>query len=757
MTEQAWTPGGPKSVAEVPWRLLPVLVLRSAGFPWQLVEGLAHHACAEVLGEILEVTRSAHAHGATLRPVGNLSRGLKSKVRNLRPLPPSEAIDEAWRQEWNRLTEHLAALTERAELANQADRDRVDAEIDRIRLDPRFGDAVVCSSPSVYRDLGRGAKGSRLRRQIASYAQRLATKSETMSFFGPINYATVSPEVPGPSTWTWSGHRAIPARQAHVAARVHDAIAAAVLADDERVGGLVPRRKTALRPVRVSDPRSALIDAVDGEATVAELARRLGLDLDRVVAEFRAAVAAGRLTHDLAAPATEVDPLRWLRSRVDGPVLDLVDRVLALLADYPDADPDRKRGIQDEIQAVVPPTAGPASTSRFYNDRVIVHEAAVGTVEMSLRGELAADLTTAVAPVLDLLAHEAELTTRLTNRALARRLGPGRFPLTSVLRSGADLDIVPGTWLAEAVDIDPDAPVLDLAGLVPPTRGTEPVLCSIDVLVATPDPADYRPGVTPVVLGDIHDAALLTPWALQFHPDRDRVLRERDKAIVETLDGRTVLNVVSRRTTGLPPLEFPGIVLELGGGASAGRTAIGLDQLVVHSDGERAVLRSPELPGRELALHNGELDSGVHTALALPRIRRPRLPDAPHLPRITWGNVVLSRRRWTVASEAVLAVLGQAGELDRLRDMRFLAAEHGFPGRVFAKSPNERKPVYVDLASPDLLKGLERLAATAAELVFSEVLPAPEDAWLRDGDLRFPSEFRCVYLRSGRPRAEVAG
>jgi hypothetical protein len=750
------------------WELLPAMVLRSAGFPWQMVESLTYEGTRALLGELCALEAEAAEVAARLRPHGRLARGQQSKLRNLRPLPPSDTFTKDWLTQWNDVAGRVTRARERIAPTLDADAALVDKALTGIRSDPRVNDAIVCSSPAVHRDLTRGATGGRIRRQLASYAQRLASKSETMSFFGPINYGQLDTESNAPTTLTWRGHQEIPIRQAHTAARVNDAVQALLTEDNALVTHLVPVRKTVSRAPRGEGLLASLVREADGRRTVAEIATQLGVAEQDAAGQFRTALAKGLLTHALCPPATVVDPLRWTLERIDASdtatagraagVRALLRKVLDLLDGYPAAPAEHKATVQSELESLLPSTSGPSQRGRFYNDRVIIHEAAVGTADLTVRGPLARDMREAVAPVLDLLAHEAEATRARTNHAVAARLGPGRIPLTRALRDCASLEIVTGGWLGTELgkvitDAGADRADLDVAGLLPtPPAPPEPVLCSIDVLVAAADLTHYRPGDTPLILGDIHDAALLTPWALQFHPDSAALLAERDTAVRRALGDRLAVNVISRRTTGLPPLEFPGVVLELGGTASPGRERVGLDELWLDSDGERVELRSDAHPGQSLLFHNGELDTAVHTALALPRIRRAPLPDAPHVPRLRWGNVVFSRRRWTVPSAAVLDTAGRPQDADRLLESARLVREHGLPTRFFVKSPAERKPVYVDTAAPELLKGLARLAGTAEQLAVSEALPAPEDTWLRDGELRFASELRCVYLRGGGER-----
>ncbi|MER5359008.1 lantibiotic dehydratase [Streptomyces sp. NPDC002785] len=750
------------------WELLPTVVLRSAGFPWQMVEQLAYGRTRLLIEELFALEAQAADVASRLHPSGRLSRGQQSKLRGLRPLPSSDTFPGDWLDEWNATAEKVTAARERLTATVEADAAAVDEALSAIRTDPRVNDAIVCSSPAVHRDLARGATGGRIRRQLASYAQRLASKSETMSFFGPINYGRLSPGSHAPTALGWEGYAAISVRQAHTAARVNDAVQALLLGDEALAERLIPVRKTMTRTPRGTGIDAVLLREADGARTVAEVAAGAGAGAREAVEAFAAAVAKGTLTHTLCPPATVVDPLRWTLERIDASdtetagraagVRALLVNMLELLDGYPWAPPERKLTIQAELESLLPVTDRSAERGRFYNDRVIIHEAAVGTAGLEVRGTLARDMCDAVAPVLDLLAHEADMTRLCTNRAVAARLGPGRIPLIRALRDCADLAIETGGALgAELGRViaagGEDRAELDVAGLLAaPPVPSAPVLCSIDVLIAARDLAGYRPGSTPLVLGDIHDAALLTPWALQFHPDSAELLAERDAAVRRALGDQIAVNVISRRTTGLPPLEFPGVVLELGGTAFAGRERVGLDQLWLDSDGEQVVLRSEAHPGQSLLFHNGELDTAVHTALALPRIRRPVLPDLPHVPRLRWGNVVFSRRRWALPSAEALEAHSSRQEAERLLESARLVRERGLPRRFFVKSPAERKPVYVDTASPELLKGLARLAGTAEQLVVSEALPAPDDAWLRDGDLRFASELRCVYLRGGGER-----
>ncbi|WP_187414174.1 hypothetical protein [Nonomuraea sp. PA05] len=925
------------------WNLLPAVVVRSAGFSWELVMSLVYSRAAESAVVVAGLEREARellaeppGHDTDARPShasppdagppdasppdagppdaspgragsgwagsGRLPRGLRGRLRALRPLPDGTPAPAGWLAAWNEVTGRLeeARLTLSGLVTGDAALGR--AAVAGIVADERFLDALVCSAPALYRDLRRGAKSGKIRRELAEQVQRLSASCETAGCYGPVNYGVVAPGERGGHTWAGAAEYA--RRVAFPAARVGEALQQRVLAEPALVAGLVPRRKTWTGEVLDG---AAFVGHCDGGRTLAEIAAETGAGVERASAAMAVAVRRGLLTHDLCPPATVCDTLGWLRERLvakgvpvaggdearegtardgvardgvardgvardgvardgvardgvardgvardgvarDGVARDSVargdrardgvargegmraraasgacecgcaeaegrtrkgrgpgeesaggrearvSRMLAsgvprrpfvsrpgvpaqraraiigtrpaqdadlplgrrvgeiseLLAQYPGASPDVKLAVQRRIEAL-------AGGGRR-DDRAIVHEAAAGTLRVTVGDGLAADLRGRVPRVLDLLAEEAELTRQRTNRLLAGRLGPGTYELAEVLRSTGDLEIEHGDRLDERIAaLVRDSPAgtteLNLAGLLPaPAAPAAPVLCSADVMVAAPALEAYEAGVTPLVLSRIHDAVLLTPWALQFHEERAACLAERDTGIRRALSGFTVLNVVSRRSNGVPPLELPGPVLELGGvAADPRRRRIGLDELYVHSDGQRAVLYAKGME-EPLLLHNGEHDTALHTAFALPRVRLPRLRELARVPRLTWDNVVFSRRLWRVGRASFEALEQAGGDRELLVAMARLREAHDLPVAFFASTARERRSFYVDTRAPALLEGLARLAASADEVTVTEVLPGPGECWLREGERRFAAELRCVYLRpAGSP------
>jgi hypothetical protein len=117
--------------------------------------------------------------------------------------------------------------------------------------------------------------------------------------------------------------------------------------------------------------------------------------------------------------------------------------------------------------------------------------------------------------------------------------------------------------------------------------------------------------------------------------------------------------------------------------------------------------------------------------------------------RATVGRTVVRRARWSAP----------AGELPAAADdVAAWARDRGLPRVVFARSPLQRKPLYIDFESPSLRRILARFIAPAREgapqasVEFTEMLPAPDECWLETEDGRHTSELRLVAVDRTRAR-----
>jgi len=669
--------------------------------------------------------------------------------------------------------------------------ERARESLREVAADARFAEAVASSSPPVFRDLQRGRWDGRLERQLLSYVQRLCSKNETMSFFGPINYGRVDPEAATGVEVSWSGPRHLAARRTHAASWLVQGVARRIAFDPEIAPWLVLRRKGFVSPpmkaapatpdaarVTAGDLLPELVQAADGLKTLARLSEALKAPLPLCIDAARLACEKGLLTHPLEIPVTLGAPLVDLAERlagVPGPAarreLRRLHDLLAHMARYSPADAAEKVRLNDELRervaeqwqvgAPVPATAPAQREQRgeghnFYTDRLPMREECGGDLRVVLGGERARKLTRRLSPGLEFLRVAACRTRQAARRAVAQLVGARRVPFWKVVAAFSDRPVPYDGAVVEAVKAaiaDPTAAHVELSGVaLPPLDGPPPppVVASLDLLIGASDVEAWARGEYEVVVGDIHDTALVWGWALQFHEARAQVEAEMVGALGLLPRPMPIISVLPSRRTGLLPSEFPGPVVELGG--VSGRPSgwkLALDDLSVESDGREARLVSESL-GSEVCLYNGELESLVHTAFGLPRLRPLGVDLGEHTPRLTVDGIVFQRERWRPADTLLEPLLAARDDRERLLAARELWDALGMPDLVFAKLQGERKPVLVDVQSPGLLRVFLNLLAQKRGVVFSEMRPDPARLWLHGELGRHTSELRCTVFLGGQ-------
>jgi len=239
-------------------------------------------------------------------------------------------------------------------------------------------------------------------------------------------------------------------------------------------------------------------------------------------------------------------------------------------------------------------------------------------------------------------------------------------------------------------------------------------------------------------------AELRRAWSSRARPDADFA------ELTFNHEARTA-------NAGLRPLVFPREIELPGDRVSEGVERIALSDLVIRWDraADRLVLRSVKT-GREIVpvLTSGVSPSGIVSTLVhigwqglqpvgwLPGFHAPGIV---RWPRFRIGRVVLFRRRWVFEREQWPHCESSSEAAFHLEVARW-RAQWELPRHAFVHSSVERKPFFVDLESPalvDLLRRALTLAAAKedARLVVTEMLPAPDDLWVRDPAGSYATEF----------------
>jgi len=693
--------------------------------------------------------------------------------------------------------------------------------LERVVVDPAFREALSWQNPMalqaadrLLRDTADTSKRRQNERLVARYWQRYCAKNETIGFFGPAVWGTVSEDEPALTV------RPGPAllRQRSVVmedwalAELADAIGADPgvhphlpifrmshlgLRDDELVsvhGAPIPLTPIESAVLEKADGRAASVVAVElvgggrarntGDVTLAieRLAVRNLIRFGFDVPAQHAAETALR-----AQCAALADPIAKARAEeLLNQLLDVRDRVAAAAG-----EPAALGPALAELDATFTQLAGVAPARRAgqtYAGRSLCFEettrdvdVTVGTALLDAVAEPLAILLqmanwvcarleqsylVALDALFDELAQESAVVRLADLWFLAQGLffGAGNRPADEV-----SADFV-HRW-QQLLGLDSASPssgevqlrAADLAHrmdeLFPVLPSSWPAgrLHSPDLQIAATDPAAIARGDFRVVLGEMHAGwATFDSGAMTLsHPNPDS-LRDALAADLGTHRLRLLYPENWPRFTGR-------LATVLGHPtdrwlAFSGEPSRGVSLPDVLRTIDATVVRTPD--GLRVCADGDSwpLIAAFSELLATQAVDSFKLTtDAARTPQVSIDRLVVSRasRRTTCAATTLVDLTDNT---DRYLAVRAMRRALDLPELVFVSIGTETKPVYIDLSSPlfaSVLAAMVRAAALAKDgdvpITFSEMLPAPPDCFLLDADSRqYVSELRFQCV-SGNP------
>ena len=703
--------------------------------------------------------------------------------------------------------------------ACQAAAGRLSAAVAGLAADPLFREAVAWQNPALIescldklvRGEPRNVRGRLHESTVVRYLQRYSLKNDTIGFFGPVGWATLSPERLGLEVWP--GPELLAARTTHFEMWAVDEVARALAQRPELSGWLIPRPALAavvtggvlhrpMRPVvQLTEAEIAVFGRCDGRRTAAEVvAQARGASL---AALFRLAKL-GAVHIGLDGPVDSW-PERALRRKL-AVAGDEAARARAL------ADVDRliaardavgaARGAEDvvkrtgELAQIFEEITGAGATRRpgqAYAGRTLVYQDTRRDVDVRVGRAVLDELAAPLGLVLDsarwLVARAAAEYRELLAAMYQEEAGPGGGPGVPLgylfARAAPDL-----TASAHALPPPVQAAVQEfqrrwrrvlawpdgvrqhtvtaaaLAGGVEREFGGAAVPWrtamhhSPDIMIAAASPQAVLDGKFLLVLGELHLAvnSLDNRFFIQHHDDpaRLRAAAEAD------LDGQRIYAAPPKNSPFVSSRVWPPITLlsptytywtwsgEPCSVDPPGPVLPGAGLMVHRRDGRLSVTCGSTGPEYDLLEVLGEILS-----TAVVNAFRP-FPAAPHRPRITIGRLVIARESWTFPATGTGWAFVK-DEAARYAAARAWRAGHDLPERVFAVLPVERKPIGVDFTSLALVnilaKEIRRTAeAGAPTFTVSEMLPGQGELWLPDRTgQRYTSEFRLVAVDGSAP------
>jgi hypothetical protein len=415
-----------------------------------------------------------------------------------------------------------------------------------------------------------------------------------------------------------------------------------------------------------------------------------------------------------------------------------------LRAEFETAPLRRRRVLlrtMEELFARLARTSPRRAGGQLYTDRLILNEEASSPFQVRIGRRAAARLASALTPALELCASFGEQVQKefssLVVAELERVVSPVSFDRYATLLRGiaARFPATPtvSTGIRHVFDLD--------EGFLPPSED--------GALFALPDLCLGRgpDGAIHPILSRMHHHLLTDGWLFTFHPAPARVEKMAVDWITAHMKDPLVELATGRHNKGF--YSFPGpraarTAAELVGGCG-NQPVFPTSELVVYLEKGRPVLR--DVDGNRLVLYLSLADLTLHppfTALSAPPVVLAPLRNGDsHVPRLDAGGATYQRERWEAPIADWKALSGFALFAAMQRERHSL----GLPRFVFARVPSERKPFLVDTECPFAVELLKHLVRHALAIDFEEMLPSPEQLWLRDERGRYTFELRIQAQR----------
>jgi hypothetical protein len=633
-------------------------------------------------------------------------------------------------------------------------------------------------------------------RTLLMYVQRVATKNETLSAYGPLSWGTVDPALRGVRLAPRPGLR----REAFLERWVADAVVAAMNADPATRAEVSPR----LHPdARLDDGALVRLDtgarvALDAEAR-ALLARCDGRTPAYALGapeRLEALARDGAIVWSVECPRYVLDRLGVLHAQVsawrDGAARRRWAPPLAALSAVPgrfaaEGSVAARRGILAEARRLLDAAgAGPPAQEgqrALYRGSNVVGEKCARPPALALGADVARDLAERVAPWLDVwrdtyafAAHRANERLRAVHSAVAGRGGAAPLPafLAACKAAGLPLDGIGIPALGalafaevraafrEALAGRPDARVWSLG----PEDAAflrrrfefprfDPLTWpSADLQLSAASAEDVPAGRHQWVLAELHYAGTLLQHGVAFAAPDPRALDPwLRRASGPLCDWGFPTDVVAHTLLDFAPV---GDLFTYAGpdrGLPGWRAYRPADaEVVVAGDGDVRIRAGGEERGS--FARSWIIGLGFHPFT---------FPLGAHSPRLETGGVVVQREGWVVTSADLPRGPYASGAPELAVDVDRLRAARGLPRHVFVRPTDaavrrvgaggrdkDVKPIFVDLESYPFLDVLARWLAKHGELDVTEMLPAPDRLCWREDDGRHTFELRTLFVGADR-------
>lgn len=796
-----------------PWSIFPVGLLRSAGFPFEWIDGLASPHLLELAENAMRVRGyldgMRHETLVLLRRIqASQVAGTRMSINNIiKKVAKYTAITDTSREPsiigpWNEAVHAYGDALTRLELAlTKAYADELATLTSHAGMD-EFRDAVLLGSRTAYAGLSGTKAGEPLRTREAMLAyrflQRFCTKNDTTGHVGPLNLITFGEcrptcECPedaaehhyydallGVIAYRETGDGRSAHRKAFISYWAATELGNRLIKACGQPSHLVyPRRNIAARLEYLSATERQVVRHSDGRTHARRIAERMGVSPDEIVRHLESLTQAGVVNTDWHIEEYATDPgvaLRALCAQVEENPSDhmsaRISKILDSIELFAKADYHARPVLLSEITSDFQSLTSSSSWrghGLVQADRTILHEDAIGNITRAHVGAIGAGrFARQLSPVMDLLASIAIDERAAGQAALARFMsahGVAELPALEVMRMPGDPPSADATRPTIACRlarlIDPtlahakiDADQLHAEGLIRQDLDAWPLFGAADIMLSGMDTAG---GPGKLILSELHHIWPQLACQVRALYDDNVLWNDRlwNLLAAELAPAEPTLQQIVRhnKATDSSPFGHTLLCVETESPA-ADAVAVPIDRVVVRTWANGFIGLHDPARKRDMWLLPEYEDSGIDIGglanCAIPALSLPVVSLGRCTPRIVINDVVIQRRRWEFESSEIPDMTGSLPSAAEWQRFHEWRTAADISRRVYFMPRGEAKPMYADFASVLSVANFLRSARRSASVVVSEALPNPEHLWLRTGTGALTSEIRILLHRDRR-------
>ncbi len=789
-------------------------VLRMTGFPVEtILSGVSPDLCTAADLEPELAKQTAAAADALLSSTEALPRSLRRRVKSLKEVQDGggeqSTGEKLGEQAQQLLYDYRSAFSLQQEHGNKAE-ELYERELARALkklyefvVSEPFQQVLLLSSPELKKFTPQDAsvpavRNSHIRQREftwISYLQRLATKNETISFFGPTAWGDFNPEEPAAAAIELC-ESMVAEREVYVERWVAEILAKLIsadpevfsqiplqLADDVQVGDSEATFLSTGKTVPITEEERELLRNCECGLTGGNAGPLMESLLDRKV-----------LIRALQVPISPY-PFEALRRQVQSwPENPGVHRWSAKLQEIEDGRAaferatdleTRESALETITRSVISAGAdGHRDSQALYASRLPINEdCRLNVGKLALGEPMMEQMLDDLAPWYELWRDMAGLyTTRLHEelKQVWMTLGGRPVPLPVFLRACAakamPIKATGGTGFLAEVEEEIQRVWREQLGerwIQPVVQLTEQDTSFIrnnfkfrrmrsfdnmapDVQIVAPDSKSLSDGKWSLLLAEIHPD--FTKWQHCFFvwcPDKEGYARDfdhqggHDPAVA--VGNYPPFFASAHITLCIFPYDHSWSFVGVQGppGSKSIRSA---DALVTVTEDDVVVVHQDRVLGSLLNTWN--------TALNTHRLELRGGRD--HSPRLQVGRAIVQRETWTLQPDEELRQAAEAGGYKAFAAFRRFRRQHGLPENIFVRGclprlnfHKDAKPVFMDFRNPLLTEVLSKLTTRFRKLSIGEMLPRIEDCWLQapDGN-HYSCEFRTVVMATKESREQ---